>query len=396
MPCVAIKTDGATCGRGGHRLRQDDHPEHLQLCGIHLTQYNRRVRANGNVHHQPGQCFHFMTNGTWCRRPSEGGHMCCATHQVLQQRRADRHAAIHQRRELINLFIDTYLARDPLPAWQHVANEMFVREELDMVDRKYIACRYYLHWRVAPLDDPRRRFGHAVYRFESYWQWLVAGAPADRLPNLEFLGVRVVAVAPPQHDRDLARIAGDAQSVHTAAVTRQTNELERMLLEVYVKPDQKTEQTIAAAWFKLPRALLWANVLRNLNDIRQWFVTKSCRNVNDNLYRRILQGLVAKIELSPTEDLKMELYGRLYEECFESVGMCCEGHISRLCNVFVGFDEAFRPPVSLGELIQNAMAVIAAADLPVSERLEQANTWFAEFAVPVEERREWLIAIESM
>ena len=169
-----------------------------------------------------------------------------------------------------------------------------------------------------------------------------------------------------------------------------------MLLEVHVKPDQKTEQTIAAAWFKLPRALLWANVLRNLNDIRQWYVMKTCRGVNDNLYRRILQGLVAKIEMSPTADLKMELYGRLYEECFESVGMCCEGHISRLCNVFVGFDEAFRPAVSLGELIQNAMAAIAAADMSVEERIAHANVWFAEFAVPPSERQEWLLAIESM
>jgi hypothetical protein len=72
--------------------------------------------------------------------------------------------------------------------------------------------------------------------------------------------------------------------------------------------------------------------------------------------------------------------------------MCCDGHISRLCNVLVGFDDAFAPPVPFGEILQNKMAAIAALEIETEEKVRQANTFFNEFAVPEPERVAWLEA----
>ena len=72
--------------------------------------------------------------------------------------------------------------------------------------------------------------------------------------------------------------------------------------------------------------------------------------------------------------------------------MCCEGHLSRLCNVFVGFDEAFRPPVSLGELLQNKMAAIASLDLSYDDKIQQAIDFFNEVGLPHADRSAWLDA----
>ena len=95
---------------------------------------------------------------------------------------------------------------------------------------------------------------------------------------------------------------------------------------------------------------------------------------------------------SRDDERKTEMYKRAWEECYEAVGMCCEGHISRLCNVLVGFDEAFQPPVSFGELLQSKMSVIAGLDVSDEEKRRQATAFFDEYGTPAEERVAWLDA----
>ena len=92
------------------------------------------------------------------------------------------------------------------------------------------------------------------------------------------------------------------------------------------------------------------------------------------------------------DERKTEMFRRAWEECVEATGMCCEGHISRLCNVLVGFDEAFQPPVSFGELLQSKMSAIAGLDVPDEEKRRQATAFFDEHGTPAEERVAWLEA----
>ena len=91
-------------------------------------------------------------------------------------------------------------------------------------------------------------------------------------------------------------------------------------------------------------------------------------------------------------ELRKELWRRLYEECSEAVGLCCEGHISRLCNVLVGFDDQFKPPVPFGELVQAKMSAISEMDTSLDEKVRLAMEFFDEHKVPTDARMAWLEA----
>jgi hypothetical protein len=225
-----------------------------------------------------------------------------------------------------------------------------------------------------------------INRLIRYWDWLDAGEPGVD-PTL---AQGAVPLPPPVPE--LGRIAADAQSVHTAPVSQQTNAGTEKLLAAAIPNNQQTEKSVMRGWLSVSgNTVGWNDMLRVANDVNKWFNTPTCRAHNDNLYRRLLRGLVATINRSDDE-MRPELYKRLWEECREATGMCCEGHISRLCNVMVGFDEAFQPQVSLGELMQQKMAAIATLDVSEEEKRRQATAWFDEMAVPAAERVAWLDA----
>lgn len=196
---------------------------------------------------------------------------------------------------------------------------------------------------------------------------------------------------PPPPRRELEVLATDNQNVHTRPVTEQTNKATEKLLGIKVPETQETQKTLTLVWLG-GLHISYYRYLQVANDMHKWFNTKDCRAVNDNLYRRLLRGLVALIVSEKDEERKGEMYRRCWEECFESVGMCCEGHISRLCNVLVGFDEAFQPPVPFGEILQNKMAAIAGLDIPEEEKRKQANAFFDEHRVAEADRVAWLDA----
>ena len=68
--------------------------------------------------------------------------------------------------------------------------------------------------------------------------------------------------------------------------------------------------------------------------------------------------------------------------------MCAQGHIARLTNVLVGFDEAFKQPVSLGD----RMADISRMDITEEEKRMAGILVLQEFAVPLAEQGAWLDA----
>jgi hypothetical protein len=192
---------------------------------------------------------------------------------------------------------------------------------------------------------------------------------------------------------ELRTIAQDRQNVHTRAVSQQTNRGLETLLEFQRRTNtpMRSPEWFASRWLQRGYGS-WLAVSPTVTDMMQWYNQRTCRENNDQLYRRTLDGLYLKIKGLSSEDTKTELYKRTFEECFESIGLCCDGHISRLCNVLVGFDDAFTPPVAFGEVLQNKMAALFAMDIPTEEKLIQAIAFFNEFAVPEAERAPWLEA----
>jgi hypothetical protein len=187
---------------------------------------------------------------------------------------------------------------------------------------------------------------------------------------------RLVANTPAK--TELQALAMDGQNVHTKEVNQQTSDAKDYLLKTSVPTNQDTLREIEIAW-------IGKDSKKVLKDIRQFSKLED----NDFLYKRMLDGLWARIQSHPE---KGELIQRLWEETNEAVTKCYQGHISRLGNVLVGFTEEVKAEVSVGEILQQKMGAIAAKDIGVEYKVCEAWSVFEELKVPMAERDAWIEA----
>lgn len=389
--CLSYKADGHMCGKmttGGHR------------CGTHQNQYERNLPFRNN------QC-EVVRNNRKCPDVKMEGALVCQHHHdhfaEMRRHQAQRARAMEelreqrrQRDEAVQQVLAEMQARNPRPTWQDVVRAMHTdsitgnrtREIGYLVSLSYAATQIVI-WPPRIIED--------------YWTWLDGGMTWEEpqpqpLPHFE----APPPILPPRRQAPvvprLQALARDTQNVHTREVSEQTNEATKKLLEEYEKScttkKMRSPDWFAAKWLT-ERYGGWNSVVRVVNDMQHWYATRSCRTDNDRLYARCLDGLYMLIKKTTDDEIRKELYKRAFEECAEAVGMCCEGHISRLCNVMVGFDDAFKPPVPIGELLQNAMAKIAQSEKDANDKVAEANKVFNELNVPEPERLVWLEALEG-
>ena len=360
-----LTTTGAACPREG--IPHEDVPGHIHFCRQHRTTYDRR-RISVGAHHTPGKCIYF-NNRSWCTHDSVNDMHLCDQHTGTINRLRARAQAQLERNQHVRILREMLMVEPR--TWREMVHAFAVQ-----VDDNHVMYQ-------AVMEVYLQRHEGPLHFFQMYWTWVETGMQGPE-PVME------VIVLPPPPPRGLDALARDPQNVHTQAVSAQTNASTEKLLEAIVPEDQQTEKSIVRAWvISVPCG--WNRMLITIRDVNTWFTTKTCRAPDDALYRRMLRGLVAIINRTD-EEQRAELYKRLWEECNESVGMCCEGHISRLCNVLVGFDDAFQPAIALGELMQQKMAAISGLDVPEEEKRRQANQWFDEHAVPEADRAAWLDA----
>jgi hypothetical protein len=188
--------------------------------------------------------------------------------------------------------------------------------------------------------------------------------------------------------KELQAFTQDNQNVHTKVVSDTMNDGINILNAIPVPKNQKTLDEIMTAF---TNELGYTNVHAIYDDMKKWGKVSEIYKKDDYLYRQSLRGLWAKIN-TYSGDIRKELLKRLYEECQESVDMCATGHISRLTNVLVGFDEAFKPVISMEEQFQNAMAKISLTDCFPEEKVAMAQKIMEEMNIPLESRQVWLDA----
>lgn len=187
-----------------------------------------------------------------------------------------------------------------------------------------------------------------------------------------------------------AQIARDEQNVHTREVTEQHNKNMAVLLSTPVPVGQQTMDHIRLIWTAMYKKTPVDE--RVYADMQKWYDTETCRTAGDWLYRRTLDHLYARIIKVENMTTRRELFKRLQQECAESFRMCCDGHLNRLTNVMVGFDDAFQQAVPKGLILQEKMAKIAQIENP-EERMATAKALMAELEVSPEEAESWLEAI---
>lgn len=382
---MGVKTNGARCTFASRTVRDPNAP-HLHFCAVHWRTYDVHVETIRQRHpgedpnHREGHCLHYQRR-QFCRSLVVPGEVQCGVHlaqRAEEERRRQEEEALHDR---MGRLVDEYRTREPRPTWRQVVDDILQRRDLNAfrpIEWMFVARRYYRDHGDAliPVENE--------WVFLTYWRWRTNGGVGEPPEP----GARPL---PPL--QTLAGIARDRQNVHTRPVSEQTNRGLQVLLDVRHSHTgtMRCPEWFASKWL-LRSYGSWSSVSKVVNDMQGWYAQSSCRAPNDWLYRNALDGLYLKIRSVPSDETKIELYKRTFEECLESAGLCCDGHITRLCNVLVGFDEAFVPPVPFAEILQSKMAAIAASEASTDEKIHQATAFFNEHNVPDGERAAWLDA----
>jgi hypothetical protein len=372
--CVSIKTDGHRCTRvhGLGSIR----------CTQHTTGHNRKIAQHGA---QPEGTCEMIIQGRprrWCGQACAEGSSICQLHVNMFVRRHQREEQQRQEQHRLRNAVTVYEVILPRPTWRAVIDDVLTHEEWTPRFKYDVAFIFFI----------RHGGIHIPGFFGMYWAWVMGGRHGPEPQPEQLMLAPPPAYRPPQN---LGQIAADRQNVHTAVVSQQTNKSVDKLLEIAGKISAtkryRTPDWVAAKWL-VESYGAWAKVRPVVEDMLLWYNRDTCRAVNDRLYHRLLDGLYEHIRSVEDKEMKSELWKRLFEECNEAVSMCCEGHISRLCNVLVGFDETFAPPVSVGEILQTKLAAIFLLDISTDAKREQAIQVMNELNVPEIERSVWLDA----
>ena len=366
--CCIYKSDGHRCGNRA----QDGHTR----CGTHERFHGARVRQYGP--YLEGTC-QTIEGGHWCTRPALTGlgHSICHHHLTKFTAKIRREEQARRMRQERDAQIALYEAHEPMLTWQQVMDMVLQRTDIDR-PMQYEIMFFYFHRNVNP--------GVRTLNFHDRLAWIRAGRVG---PEPQPQPPLHIAMAAP---RTLGQIAADRQNVHTTAVTQQTNAAMEKLLQAATEFTSSVPafELLAGKWLYMN--LGWKEVRRVTDDMAKWFDKATCRTTNDQLYKKAVTGLAHLIRVQASTETRNELYLRAFEECEESVDMCCEGHLSRLCNVFVGFDEVFQPPVSVSEQLQAKLGAIALLEVSTDEKIQQATQVFTELNIPEEQRAVWLEA----
>lgn len=399
MPlCIELTTTGTRCTR-------------------EALQGHRRCRQHGEIHREKvqqagpevvGRCNHFVKRVVdlpargraqiWqrCGANPVAGHAECRRHHNLEQRAQER--------------IQAREARDAA----HQAQMQQIQAAAEVTATQYWQTYRELLDATVPVNDIIEAI--AVENREGRINGLATNMLMNRIEirtgiqshvlwmryhqfrfpdhhaiqQIVLPEIPAVAAAPvPRPDRRLQDIVRDGQNVHTREVSEQSNRGLKILLEQKVPKEENALREVVASWFLTRNDIPYMDILDLEKDVRKWYCTKTCRTHKDWLYRKTFQGLWFIIK---SHEHKTELEKRLFEECKESNGLCCDGHINRLINVMVGFDDRFAPPVPIKEVLQNKMAAIANLDIDDDEKIMRAKAVLMDLKIPEAEHQDWLAA----
>jgi len=286
------------------------------------------------------QCTQIRTNGQRCHRECGHNDTLCDLHR--------HHATRRERDQRLREFLEGMGAR----LWDEHPPTTF-EDWFEPVER--------IEWLSPELKFELR--DALMFRWGVYLQMR---PPPTVKPRTELHGLSM-----------------DKQNVHTAAIVNQTKSILEPLEAVPIPEGQDTLCEIINTWeMKTGKSKV-------IRDMANWYKVSECRKKDDHLYKRTLDAVWARIKL---HEHKTELIERLWEECEDAVNLCCEGHISRLASVLVGFDEDAHQEVSVGERLQQRMAAIDAMELSPEEKVDHAWRVFTELNIPMQDRYAWVDA----
>lgn len=389
---MANKANGERCTLWTRTLPGADG---VRRCGIHARVFGNELEAQQRLvqmHGPPvaGRCNNIVLAGR-CNEPVHENGMCrwhaMREHQLedgrLRRReaRAARAVGAAEIGDMVLVLINAAIHEVPIRTWDETVSRWF---RLMINNQLPYAAFSRASIELCGMLHPER---HARTVFRMIENELRRAEP---LPLAAAAGGNQV---PPPPVQRLGAVARDAQNVHTRFVSEQTNRGLERLLAVPVPKEQATCIEIGRMWLdRPPKRISMGVFLSVMADVNLWYKTSTCKTISDFLYKRALDGLWATISQTKDDGIRIELNKRLRQELLESNKMCCEGHISRLVNVMVGFDDNFQQAIPVGEILQQKMGSIAAMGLETADAVVLARKVLAELAIPEEQHNAWLDA----
>ena len=351
-------------------------------------------------------CVAIKQSGERCFKQAQHDDNHCNLHHAVALRQNQREILNRARREMTTIYhtfsisprilaatIDEAMPR--MSEGLTAANEVRLRSEADT----------YITRPLTPLIRRLVEQGATFEQADAHVQaWVVDEIITLRMvPLLHGLIQQELVFREWQHQRDRrqvfgenqreAQLAADPQNVHTREITQQMKDAVSMLTAVQVPNTQtNTLNEIQDTFLEQKRPLY--DVRKVMDDVEVWWRRPTTYTREDGLYRKCLRGLWWTIKQYKGE-VRAELEKRLWDELRDGAiphSVCTQGHMARLSNVMVGFDEAFVPPVPVGEILQQKMAAIYGMDVSYDEQIRLANEVFAELKIPETQHADWLSA----
>ena len=360
--CTAITTLGDRCR---HKKKGDG-----ELCARHsesILENELRCLANCN-------------NGNRCRSKHLEGDIYCKMH-----RRVVNFRAIFKRQREQRSITEAAIKRA-------INNHTLGQEHRDATVA-FNRARQFDDFNAT--DDIRRRIQDLRYSMSRLGNRIInriEGRPKETYPDdpdeAAAAADRVVAEAlewvtthRDPRELEMGRFAHDNQNVHT----RETNSMVQSMNDLLkdIEPIRYSYNEILNKFKDAPQ------MFDVLHDIRRFYVMPSCITDDDFLYRNTLDKVWGFVQRSKYRE---EMEKRLMEEATDSVGMCMQGHLTRLMNSLFGFEDSLQMDMSsYGEKLQDAMAKIR--ELDVGERERAARAVFDQLKVPDDDQKAWLDAL---
>jgi hypothetical protein len=350
-------------------------------------------------------CIAFKQSGERCTKQAQHDDNHCNLHHAVALREQQR-VMFHRARLEINRIYRTFSFSPRILAATFEEAMPRLSQDLTVQNQQRLQSEVYTHI-VRPLWPVLRRLveqGATFAQADAHVQaWVADGTIAMVLvPLLHDYIHREIVFAEWERARRQpmfganqreAQLAADPQNVHTQEITQQMKDAVAMLSSIKVPSTQtNTLDEIQHTFLQQKRPLY--DIRKVMNDVEVWWRKPTTYIRDDKLYKKCLRGLWWTIKQYKGE-VREELEKRLWDELRDGAiphSVCTQGHMARLSNVMVGFDEAFVPPVPVGEILQQKMAAIYGMDVPYDEQIRLANEVFDELKIPEAQHADWLAA----
>ena len=427
-PCTSNIREGQTlCGRHIHNVANERlqarfdreqavyraNWERLQA-GTHVRVGNRIVPVDSPIaagvrEPQPRVrtvCIAVKANGVPCSKLAEHDDNKCNLHHGVALRAIQNAILNNGYRELRNIYdlfrfsraVYTATVAEAMPRLMEGLTEHNQRRLQAQADELYLRPMFQ---QVIRVVEEGGTFEQADAQVQA---WVAEGViPMAFIPRLHDVINRRIIIRQweLQHPRPAnfgahqreAQLAADSQNVHTREITQQMRDSINILLAVQV-PSQQISTLSQIRQHFIDKAYPVHEINPVLTDVVNWWNKDTIFAANDKLYRKMLRALWWTIKQYNPE-VRVELEKRLWEELKDGAipySVCTQGHVARLSNVMIGFDEAFVPPVPVGEILQQKMAAIYGMDVDYEEQMRLAEAVLEELNVPREQYGDWLSA----